>query len=179
MVRTFGDLLVRLIWLAMAAVHIAPVLRLSGSALAGELNGARWISLAALLLSMGFFGLKTLGVGFLRIRCRWTGLAVFLVACGLLHGNATPHDWLKKTGYTVLICGTVAGVSETVVNVRVRRRLAGLASRWRGALTGTLDVLQRSFDRVEAGNVAAWMRLIIACHGPPRAPPARLVLLAC
>lgn len=180
MIRSTPDLLMRVLWLALTVVHIGPVLRVASSAAAGELSAGRWISLVVLLLSLIFFALKTLGVPFLRVRCRWTGVVLFLVACGLLHGNAKPQDWLEKTGYTVLVVGSVAGASESVRRA-VRRRGRELAERLVGVVAALaalirglayLDALRLLSRQVEVWGGLVWKWLEGDGDTSPRGPPA-------
>lgn len=166
-----GDLIVRAVWLLLAAIHISPLLRVGGAMLGGELEAARWISLIALALSLAFFALKTAGVAFLRVRCRWTALLLFLVACGLLHGNATPGAWLEKTGYTAIAMTTAAGASE-LVSRRSRRRTWEWLKRLQSALASQWAAIHPCIDVLDECAAALWRRLLAASHGPPRAPPA-------
>lgn len=181
-IQSTGDVVARLLWLAMVVIHVGPLMRVGTFLLAGELHGARWISLIALVLSIGFFCLKLLGVSFLRLRGRWTPVVLFLVACGLLHGNATPHQWLEKTGYTVLIASAAAGTSE-LTSRRMRRRLADafneLSSRLRSLLAAKIDDLRRVSERAETEAAALGARLVALMASAPRGPPVPVILRAC
>jgi hypothetical protein len=189
LVRSPGDLIVRSLWLILGAVHIAPVLRLGSALFAGELETAKWLSLVAILLSLAFFALKTVGVRFLRIHCRWTGIIIFLMACGVLHGNATSHDWFQKTGYTTLAIAAAAG-TQGAIRLGRKSRSAEAGEGWEARLLTSvrrlLAELLRLVQRSIAADLAFYRRLLhafeatverrtllpMAVQAPPRAPPA-------
>jgi hypothetical protein len=170
-----SDVLIRLLWLVLAAIHIAPMLRLGSVAIAGDLAAGRWISLVALTASLAFFALKTAGAPFLRLPAkanRGTALVLFLVACGLLHGNAKPQDWLEKTGYTAIAVAAAAGAT-TMASGRLRKRIGEFLKRARGGLSssGVSAVLESLSGSVEQRVSLCWRGVLVACHAPPRAPP--------
>jgi hypothetical protein len=190
LVKSPADLLCRSMWFMLGAVHIAPVYRLGSGMIAGELETAKWLSLLAITLSLAFFALKAAGVPFLRIQCRWTGIIIFLLACGLLHGNATAHDWFQKTGYTTLAVATAAGTHSVLRLSRksrpessgteelggrlwasARRLLAELVRLVQRSIAADLAFHRRLIGAVEALAEDGPLGRILVCQAPPRAPP--------
>ena len=130
-----GEWALRVFWLALVAVHVAPLLALVRHCQMGvsaELVG----KIAGILASIGFFGLKAAGAGFLRIQCRWTGIVVFLTVAGLVHQGVreeiAPDDVvpivavacvaaavpaiLRRSGFRVSIMGSGQAAFVSLLN---------------------------------------------------------------
>jgi hypothetical protein len=84
--RSRADWIVRGFWLALVAIHVAPLISVGSQCRAG-LSAVLLGKILGILLSMGFFGAKAAGARFLRVRCKWTGAIVFLAICSLVHQN--------------------------------------------------------------------------------------------
>lgn len=75
----------RAFWVGMLAVHLVPILTLSGL-LGGEAGSPdRILRLLMLLASAGFFGLKIIDVSWLRVNPGWRSTVVSLLVVALLH----------------------------------------------------------------------------------------------
>jgi hypothetical protein len=157
-------ILFRSFWAAILLVHLWPLVKVIGFLLAQPDNPAAWGSLLALLVAIAFFSAKTAGVRWLQLPSRWTGAVVFLVACGLVHGERVdPHDPLKIT--TVAVVATTAA---TVLAIRQRRRLGELLTNLAGAPALTIHQLCLWGER--AGR-SGWIRDHLLTIGHPRGPP--------
>jgi len=141
----------------MLALHLVPILTLSGLA-GGETGGPdRVVRLVMLLASAGFFALKVIDVSWLRVKPGWQSTVVSLLVIALLHVGVLE----RSTGVNVV---DVLPASQLVM-------LAGGAA--------AAEVLRRVIRRIQAAPWAPRVcqpqpyisHLQITCFDLLRPPP--------
>jgi hypothetical protein len=113
----------------MLAMHLVPILTLSGF-VGGEVAGPdRILRLLMLLASAGFFGLKIIDVSWLRVKPGWRSTVVSLLVVALLHlgvlERSTGADLISPlpASQMVMLAG---GVAAAEVLRRVMRLIQAI-----------------------------------------------------
>jgi hypothetical protein len=105
-----AEVVFRVFWLALVAVHVMPLVAVLGQCAATGATGALVGKGVGVLASMAFFGAKALGAPFLRVRCRWPGAVVFLAACSFVHQDV--RDEIYSDPAVAITVAAVAAVAQ-------------------------------------------------------------------
>jgi hypothetical protein len=157
-------LIVRFFWLSLVAIHVAPLISLAGQVSQQGLTAAVSGKILGILLSMAFFAAKAAGARFLRVRCRWTGAVVFLLACSLAHQDLRQQVYADPT--------VTVSVAAVAVIAKATRRIA--SERLAGGRCESLAALLRAatWQRLVEPELLSPALVLKRASTVPRGPPA-------
>lgn len=128
--RAGSWVLMRGIWLALVALHIAPLIALATGVAAGP-TLENTLSLAVLTVVVALFGLKAADAPFLRLRRPSVELLIFAICAVLAHGDILHNHHLTDFSEEVTTTAAVFFSGSVLVIRPVRRSLLRLFGRLR------------------------------------------------
>ena len=157
-----ADWMIRGFWLALVAVHIAPLLSLVQQCRDG-LTLALTAKILGIALSMGLFGAKAAGARILRVHCRWTAAVVFAVCCSLAHPSLRQELYAEpSTVVAVAAVAVVTGAARRRVWPRLLDTASGLPS---------LLLRSGSWQKLMEAGILRPSFLVERASTVPRGPP--------
>ena len=161
----------RLAWLILALIHIAPLIGTTSRVLSADFSASAIANCVAVWLAFAFFGLKFADVAWLRCRVNRVNVLTFLLICALAHRE------VRST-----VDGTIARELPTAIGMSVAgtlllrsRRALPRALEWLGLALGPCRGLIAGLRRwCEIAAAQAKVAEQHAFPGVPRAPPIEL-----
>ncbi len=154
----------------LVLIHLPALGRVGYKLVYAPANGAVFLALTGLALTVGFFVLKLIDVRFLRLGGpKGTGLA-FILACAVVHNDAA----ITEAGRAAI--GRVPAALAAVLVIEALRRTDQLwprARRWFTMALGQLDAIPRCGTAAFAARVLPPQWVIESCLCAPRPPPLR------